>query len=75
MAQVLSEDNQELLRVILEKKPTSIRELENMTGRTSSNLSRTLKTMARFGIVELEKEKKVVRPVVKATEFRLEFGI
>lgn len=75
MAQVLSEDNRELLHVILEKKPASIKELGNITGRTSSNLSRTLKTMVRFGFVELEKENKAVRPVVKATDFRLNFGI
>jgi predicted transcriptional regulator len=75
MAQVLSNDNQELLRVILEKKPASLKELENVTGRQSSNLSRTLKMMARYGIVELEKEQKAIRPIVKATSFKVEFGI
>ncbi len=75
MAQVLSNDNQDLLRVILEKKPASLKELGYMTGRKSSNLSRTLKLMARYGIVELEKEQKTTRPIVKATSFKVEFGL
>lgn len=75
MAQVLSNENQELLKVILERKPASLKELEEMTGRKSSNLSRTLKLMARYGIVALDKNKKNIRPVVKATSFKVEFGL
>lgn len=75
MAQVLSSENQQLLRIIVEQKPNSIKELEAATGRKSSNLSRTLKMMARFGIVELVRENKTVRPIVKATEFLVEFGL
>lgn len=75
MAQVLSSENQELLRIIVEQKPKSIKELETATGRKSSNLSRTLKLMARFGIVDLAKENKTVRPLVKATDFQVEFGL
>ena len=45
LAEVLSDSNQALLQVITEKKPASIRELAEMTGRQSSNLSRTLKTL------------------------------
>ena len=75
MAQVLSSENQELLRIILEQKPESIKALEEYTGRKSSNLSRTLKTLARYGIVELQKTNRVVRPIAKATDFRVEFGL
>jgi len=75
MAQVLSSENQELLKIIIDRKPTSLKELEEMTGRKSSNLSRTLKLMASFGIVTLEKDKKNVRPIVKATSFKVEFGL
>jgi len=49
MAQVLSNENQLLLKTILDRKPESLKELEAATGRSSSNLSRTLKTMARYG--------------------------
>jgi len=75
MAQVLSSENQELLRIILEQKPESIKALEEYTGRKSSNLSRTLKTLARYGIVELQKTNRAVRPIAKATDFRVEFGL
>lgn len=75
MAQVLSNENQALLRAIVEGKPESIKELEALTGRTSGNLSRTLHTMSRYGIVELEKRKKAVKPTVKATRFKIEFAI
>ena len=75
MAQVLSSENQELLKIIIDRKPASLKELEEMTGRKSSNLSRTLNLMASFGIVSLEKDKKNVRPIVKATSFKVEFGL
>jgi predicted transcriptional regulator len=75
MAQVLSNDNQNLLKVILDNKPQSLKELEDLTGRAKSNLSRTLKTLARYGIVELHKENNALVPEVKATQFNVEFGL
>ncbi len=75
MAQVLSSENRQLLKTILEYKPSSLAELEEMTGRKKSNLSRTLKTLERYGIVELHKEKNRIIPEVKATDFRVEFGL
>lgn len=71
LAEVLSDDNRALIRVIAETRPGSISELAEATGRKPSNLSRTLKTMSRYGIVELQREKNHVRPVAKATEFRI----
>jgi len=75
MAQVLSNENQQLLRIIIDRKPKSIKELESISGRKSSNLSRTLKTMERYGIVELLKQKKAVIPKVNVTDFKVEFGL
>ncbi len=75
MAQVLSNENQLLLKTILERKPESLKELEAVTGRSSSNLSRTLKTMARYGIVRMEKVRRTIRPVVEATDFTVQFGV
>ncbi|VBB43698.1 transcriptional regulator [Desulfatiglans anilini] len=75
MAQVLSNENQWLLKTILKHKPQSLKELEAVTGRSSSNLSRTLKTMARYGIVKIEKRDRKLRPVVEATDFMVQFGI
>jgi predicted transcriptional regulator len=75
-AQILSDDNRMLLHVIEERKPRSLRELGEMTGRKRSNLSRTLHTMASYGIVELaHHQSREVTPIVKATHFSLEVGI
>ena len=75
MAQILSSENQKLLRIISEKQPTSLKELEKVSGRKRSNLSRTLNTMSRYGIVDLVKKNRSVIPIVKATDFKVEFGL
>ncbi len=75
MAQVLSSENQQLLKIIKEQKPTSLKQLEIATGRKSSNLSRTLKMMSRYGIVDLVRQNRSIKPVVKATDFKVEFGL
>ena len=71
LAEVLSDDNRALLHVIMDTKPVSISALAEVTGRKPGNLSRTLKTMSNYGIVELKRERNQVRPVAKATEFRI----
>jgi len=53
-AQVLSAGNRELLRTIAERAPGSLDELAQMTGRAKSNLSRTLKKMADYGLIEMQ---------------------
>ena len=71
LAEVLSDDNRALLKVIQDTKPQSISTLAEMTGRTPGNLSRTLKTMSNYGFVELRRENRHVRPIAKFTEFRI----
>lgn len=71
LAEVLSDDNRALLRVIAETEPESISALAQTTGRKPGNLSRTLKTMSNYGIVDLLRERNIVRPIAKATEFRI----
>jgi len=75
MSQVLSSDNQNLLRVIVENKPRSLAELEKLSDRKKSNLSRTLKTLEKYGIVELLKLQGKLVPKVMATDFKVEFGL
>jgi predicted transcriptional regulator len=75
MAQVLSSENQKLLKIIKEQKPESLKELELVSGRKRGNLSRTLKTMSRYGIVDLVKHNRTVKPIVRATDFKVEFGL
>lgn len=71
LAEVLSDENRALLKVIAETNPESISALAEATGRKPGNLSRTLKTMSHYGIVEMRREKQHVRPIAKATEFRI----
>ena len=71
LAEVLSDDNRALLKVIKNSHPESISSLAEMTGRKVSNLSRTLKTMSNYGIVEMIRERNHVRPIAKATDFHI----
>ncbi len=57
LANVLSEENQHLLKLIVETQPKSIKELEDVTGRTANNLLRTLRMMENYGFVKLKEGK------------------
>ena len=54
---MLSDQNRALLVLIAEVQPDSLSELADLSGRAKSNLSRTLKTMERYGLVQLQKGK------------------
>ena len=54
-AKVLSNKNRALLNVIVATSPESLQDLAVRTGRKTSNLSRTLKTMERYGFVRLHR--------------------
>ncbi len=71
IAEVLSDNNRALLNMIVEIQPESLTELAVAAGRQPGNLSRTLKTMEHYGFVELKREKKSVKPIVKVTEFEI----
>ncbi|WP_233072563.1 helix-turn-helix domain-containing protein [Motilimonas eburnea] len=53
VANVLSKENQQLLKVIAEQQPQSVTELATLAGQAVSNVSRTLKTLDGIGIVRL----------------------
>jgi predicted transcriptional regulator len=73
LARILSDKNRALLDLIIEQQPKSLAELEGLSGRAKSNLSRTLKSMERFGLVELIKgEGGTLRPRVPYEEIRLD---
>jgi predicted transcriptional regulator len=73
LARILSDKNRALLDLIIEQQPNSLAELEGLSGRAKSNLSRTLKSMERFGLVELlEGEGGTLRPRVPYEEIRLD---
>ncbi len=71
LARVLSEKNRTLLEVIAETESLSLTELAEKTGRQKSNLSRTLKTMARYGLVNLKKEDGRLIPTVPYSNISL----
>ena len=57
-AKLLSEHNRRLLELITREHPRSLTELAEMAGRSPSNLSRTLKTMSQYGLVELRRSER-----------------
>lgn len=75
LAEILSDNNIKLLKLIDEEQPNSIKELSKISGRKSSNLSRTLKTLEKYSIVELIKQKREVKPIVKATDFNISYSV
>ncbi|MBR9972058.1 MarR family transcriptional regulator [Magnetospirillum sulfuroxidans] len=76
MAKVLSEPNRKLLRIIDEQHPASLAELEMLSGRKVSNLSRTLKTMSQYGLVKLVPGKRgSVAPEVLVRGVQMELNI
>lgn len=75
-AKVLSARNRELLELIARERPGSIAELEALSGRAKSNLSPTLKTMARYGLVELAKrDRGRIAPRVPYERIRLDLPL
>lgn len=71
LAEVLSDENRALLQVIVDTQPESISSLAELTGRKPGNLSRTLKTMSNYGLVEMRRNKNQVKPVAMATAFQI----
>jgi predicted transcriptional regulator len=69
VANVLSKENQQLLKVIAERQPQSVTELATLTGRAVSNVSRTLKTLGKYNLIEMQSTKKMLRPIVIHQEF------
>ncbi len=76
LVRVLSEKNRNLLTTIVDSQPQSLSDLAELTGRKKSNLSRTLKTMARYGIVKLERKTRGrVVPQVPYTGFTVDLPL
>lgn len=69
LAAVLSDDNRALLRTIQDHRPRSLTELAEITGRKVPNLSRTLRMMASYGLVKLNRNMREIEPVALVTKF------
>lgn len=74
LAKVLSDRNRELLALIAQSNPASMHELAEKSGRARSNLSRTLKTMEKYGLVQFEKGVGRTR-IPRVTYTNIEFGL
>jgi predicted transcriptional regulator len=75
LAQVLSDKNRSLLTLMAETEPASLSELAERSGRAKSNLSRTLRTMERYGLVRFEKgEGRELAPRVNYSGVALEMS-
>lgn len=75
-AKILSARNQTLLELIADREPASLAELEVLSGRARSNLSRTLKTMERHGLIQLSKgDNRTLVPRVPFDRIRLEMPL
>lgn len=72
LAQVLSNENISLLRMMDKQKPETLTELAELSGRKVSNLSVTLKTLSLHGFVRLEKTGRSVKPVALFTDFDIQ---
>jgi predicted transcriptional regulator len=78
VAQLLNEDNREMLRAIESAQPASVAEAAKVVHRHAGNLSRTLKKLEQYGIVKMVAVKKshgsgrpALKPIVQATDFEI----
>lgn len=65
MSRVLSDENLALLKAVREQQPDSMDTLAQVVGKHAANVSRSMHTMAKFGLVEFIKNGRTVTP--KAT--------
>lgn len=75
LGQLLCEENLNLLRIIQEQKPETLKELAELSGKKLPSLSRTIKSLEALEIVTLTKEGKQVRPTVNVTGFQIEIDL
>lgn len=71
LAGLLSDENRELLRIMRDRQPRTVAELSVLSGRATSNLSRTLKNLEDHGLVRMHRSagSRAVRPEALSTEF------
>jgi len=74
MARVLSDENMALLKVIRESHPDSMDALAKSVGKHVPNVSRSLHTMAQYGLVTLTKQGRTVMPQVTSDRVTVDFS-
>lgn len=62
----------ELLRLISEKAPANVHALAILSGRSQPNVSRSLRLLAKHGLLNLVRQGREIRPVPAAREVRVD---
>lgn len=76
MVKLLSPANLRLLSVLARRRPRSVQELADFTGRKQASVSRTLKRLVQAGIVAMARGKgRELRPELVATRVQLEIDL
>lgn len=73
MARVLSDENMALLKALREQQPDSMETLAKVVGKQAPNVSRSLHAMAAYGLVELVKNGRTVKPQATFEHLSVEF--
>lgn len=71
LLRLLTPDNRALLAVIRDKKPQSIAELAELTGRAQPNLTRTLGKLETMGLVQMKNVSRRRVPTTSVHAFRV----
>lgn len=74
MARVLSDENMALLKIIREHNPESMHALAKAAGKQAPNISRSLHTMAEYGLVKLVKSGRTVMPQATSEHVTVDFA-
>ena len=73
MARVLSDENMALLKAVREQQPDSMDTLARVVGKQAPNVSRSLHTMAEYGLVKFIKNGRTVTPLATFEHLSVEF--
>jgi predicted transcriptional regulator len=68
---LLTPENRALLAIIRDRKPQSVAELAQLTGRAQPNLTRTLGKLSAVGFVEMKTGRRHKTPLATARPFRI----
>ena len=73
MARVLSDENMALLKAVREQQPDSMDSLARVVGKHAPNVSRSLHTMAEYGLVKFIKNGRTVTPQTTFDHLSVDF--
>jgi predicted transcriptional regulator len=72
LTRLLTRENRELLAIIRDRKPQSIAELAEMTGRAQPNLTRTLAKLEAVGFIRMRTVERRKVPIAAVHKLRVE---